>query len=122
MEGLGTGMQDGADPHGCADAGDPRGWRSAGGRGRREAAGKGSKGKALFAGQPGACEGLRAPEFLLHFAPAVCGSRAKVEHGGVERVPEEGRGQGTAVHLALKLPGKAARSFHLPSGLFSHPS
>lgn len=60
---------------------------------RREAMGKGSKGKALFTGQPGACKGLRVPVFLLHFAPAVRGSRAKVEHGGVERVPEEGRGR-----------------------------
>ena len=68
-----------------------RGAQGAGGR--REAAGKGSKGKALFAGQPGVCEGLRVPAFLLHFAPAVRGSRAKVEHGGVERVPEEGRGR-----------------------------
>lgn len=83
--------------------------------------GKGSKAKALFAGQPGVCEGRRVPAFLLHVAPAVCGSRAKVEHGGVERVPEDGRGR-LAACLALKLPGKAAPSFHLSPGIFSHPS
>lgn len=58
-----------------------------------ERMGKGSKGRALFTGQPGACEGLRVPAFLLRFAPAVRGSRAKVEPGGVERVPEEGSGR-----------------------------
>lgn len=58
---------------------------------RREAMGKGSKGKALFTGQPGACKGLRVPVFLLHFAPAVRGSRAKVGWSGSLRKAEDGR-------------------------------
>lgn len=81
-----------------------------------ERVGKGSKGKALFTGQPGACEGLRVPAFLLHFAPAVCGSRAKVEPGGVERVPEEGSGRprsqplhclGKRLHRSTSLRGSS---------------
>lgn len=90
------------------------GARGAGGR--RGAVGKGWKGKALFAGQPGACEGLWVPAFLLRFAPAVRGSRAKVEHGGVERVPEDGRGRrriqplnclGKRLCLSLSLQGSS---------------
>lgn len=97
--------------------------------GKRGLLGNGSEGRALFMGQPGACEGLRVPAFLLHFAPAVCGSWAKVEHSRVEQVPEEGRGQqcleplsclGKLLSLSLSLSSQG--SSLSPTKVLSQPA